>query len=242
MSWDLDDIIDAADGDDDEPRLVQVGAALRRGRPATAGCFWSTGRVFATVGAGWVRIRRRWGNVGEHPHSNELRLAVPELRAVDVACRDWARRRDAWAAFYYSSAGYPAGYGRACYYQAPGKRGERITIGTHVGALQGGEGLGGRDAFVRLKARVKFRGGIAAVAEIWRRGERFGPKDGSRIGLRYLLRPGLYLDAKREEARVWRRGGGEVFLEPGEEAFVAALLSVVRRHPGRAPGARGGRR
>jgi hypothetical protein len=140
----------------------------------------------------------------------------------------WARSRDAWAAFYHSSAGYPAGYGGGCYYQAPGKHGEHVTIGTvTLGGHRGGD-LCGRDEVVSLEKPRRPRPGVEVVAEIWRRDERFGPPDGSLVGLRYRLGPELFVDAQRMGAKVWREDG-EVFLEPDEGPFVSALLAVVGR-------------
>ena len=229
MTWDLDETLDAASADRGEPCLVEVARAHHGAGAATRCYFWSTGRICATVGSGRIRIRRRYGTIGSSRRSNTLRLDRGELGLLRAACRDWLRRRERWAAFYYSCAGFPAGFGRACYYQAPGKRGQLVTVGRFTPGGTRGEDLRGKDEVVRLPTPRWIAEGVRHVGEIWRRGERYGPAAGSLVGLRYRLGDRLTVDARREGARVWRRGGSDVHLEPDEEPFVAALLDVTRR-------------
>lgn len=65
-------------------------------------------------------------------------------------------------------------------------------------------------------------GGVHAVAEIWRRGERFGPRDGSRVGERWDLGEGLRLEVGRR-AMLVRHRRGEVLVEDDELGFLRAL-------------------
>jgi hypothetical protein len=46
------------------------------------------------------------------------------------------------------------------------------------------------------------------------------------IGLRYRITPKLYVDARRDVARIWCRNR-EVYLESGESALPAALVEVM---------------
>lgn len=226
MVWDLDDILHVAGGSRRSPQLIEVGRALNKGRPATVGYFWSNGRIGATVGAGWVKIDRRFGVQGRG-----LQLDVPTLALLAKACRTWVRQRDRWAAFFSSSGGYPPGYGgHASYYLPPGKDSARVTVG-RVGCLghdRVGEELVGRDEVVVLP-RPRRAGRLRIVAELWRRGEKHGPPEGSRVGVRFQLAEGVYLDAKRNDARAHDAHGGQVTLERGDEAFVRELLVAVRR-------------
>ena len=100
-TMDLDDLLAAAGARRDQPCLIEVGRALRA-NATTTGYFWSTGRIAATVAAEWVGIKRRLGVMGE----GDMRIDLAELRSLDVACRDWALRRDEWASFH-SYAGAP---------------------------------------------------------------------------------------------------------------------------------------
>ena len=224
MSWDLEDILEVAGGRRDRPQLIQVGHALVQGR-ATTGYFWSDGRIGATVGPGWVRIDRRRGVVGDG-----IRIDTRTLRVLVNVCSDWAHVRDGWAAFYYSSAGFPPGYGGyKCYYQAPGKSGTLTVVGRRapMSGKREGKELVGKDEVVPIAHRPV--GYPAIVAEIWRCGEQHGPAAGSLVGLRYKIDRDTYVDAHRNEARVWRKRRGVVWLEPGNESFVAALLDVVAK-------------
>ena len=231
MSWDLDDILDTAGAVRGKPQLIEVGRAIGRGHDATTGYFWSTGRIGATVGPDWVRIRRRLG-----VSTDGIKLDAETVRSLAIACRAWSRCRDQWAAFYYSGGGFPPGYGGGIsYYEAPGKHGEKIKIGG-IGCLghnKWGADLVGTEEVVPIEPRRLKPAN--AVAEIWRRGERQGPPTGSQVGLRYDLGKNVFLDARRNDARIWRRHGGDVYLEPAEESFAAALLHVMGRSTTRTP-------
>ena len=219
MSWDLFDVVEAAGATRDEPMLIEVATARARGRAPRRGFVWSTGRVIATVGDGRVRIARRLGVM-----SDGLALDLDELHALALATADWAAQRERWAAFYFSCSGYPAGCGGAYWYEPPGAA-PRQKLGTHTIGGRTGEQLVGRDELVAIAPSTTSR--APAIAEIWRRGERHGPSAGSLVGLRYRLAPGLQLDAKRDEAVVARGKDDRVYLEPGEERFVAELLDVL---------------
>lgn len=231
MGRDLADILEAAAPRQGPPQLVEVSRALTRGRVATTGYFWSSGRISATVGTHGVHVRRRSGVT-----SPGLELEAATIQRLALACREWSRRREEWAAFYDSGSGYPPGYGGgACYYQAPGRGGDRITVGRRgcLGHGQEGADLVGTEEVVAVAPQRRQR--AVVVGELWRRGERQGPEAGSLVGLRYELGAGVYFDARRRGARVWHERGGNVDFEPGEEAFVAALLEVLPK-PRRARG------
>jgi hypothetical protein len=226
---DLDDILNAAGARRDEPCLIEVGRALQADG-ATVGYFWSSGRIAATVGAGWVRLKRRLGLMGE----GDMRLDLAELHALDVACRDWARRRDEWAQFF-SHSGAPApyqGFVHVYKYQPAGKGSAAVEIGVETRGKLRGEKLCGRDAVVPMPVAIELDNDVRVEAEIWRLGERQGPSEGSLVGCRYRLGArALMVDADRWRAKLSRQGD-KVSLEAGEEAFVAAVLAVVERDGG----------
>ena len=226
---DLDDILNAAGARRDEPCLIEVGRALQA-EGATVGYFWSSGRIAATVGPGWVRLKRRLGVMGE----GDMRLDHAELRALDVACRDWARRRDEWASFF-SHSGAPApyqGFVHVYKYQPAGKASVPVEIGVETRGKLRGEKFCGRDAVMPMREAIDLGNGAIVDAEILRLGERQGPPEGSLIGRRYRVGAGaLLLDVRRQRARLTRRGD-TVGLEAGEEGFVAAVLAVVERDDG----------
>jgi hypothetical protein len=224
MLGDLDDVINAAGARGGKPCLVEVGRALHEHGTTTA-YVWSTGRITAALGPAWAQLGRRLGVVGD-----AVRLEFAELRALAVACGDWANRRDAWAAYYYSSAGYPAPHGHAWYYRPGGTGSRPVRLGEVVMGRRRGEDLCGHDEIVPQEP-VELTDGARVEAEIWRRGERQGPADGSLTGLRYRLGEVVTLDAERQDAKVVR-GRKCVNLEPGEEAFVAAVLRVAGQDGG----------
>jgi hypothetical protein len=219
-AMDLDDIINAACVRDSEPCLVEVGRALRKHATETVFA-WSSGRITATVGPGWAQLKRRLGFVGD-----AVRLDLAELRALDVACGYWTQRRDEWASFH-CYPGAPPPYGGLSYgYQPAGRASEPVRLGTEMMGKLRGERFCGSEEIVPLSDPVKLTDGVCLEAEIWRRGERHGPADGSLVGVRYRLGDTVTLDAARRSARIVR-AGEHVWLEPGEESFVAAVLGVV---------------
>jgi hypothetical protein len=218
--WDLENILGAVTGGDRTPMLVEVGRSLR-GPESTVGYFWSTGRIQVTVGRGTVRLRRILGNVGlgENGEERGLQIDARQLQCLAVACEHWARHRHGWPAFYFTTAGYPPGYGGAEYYQHPGRRGKRVQVWSASMGQRRGTQLQGRDEARRVRPAKAIADGVVITHELWRVGERHGPREGSLVGLRYRFDCDLHLDAKREDARAWRTRGGSVHLEPGEEAF-----------------------
>lgn len=82
MSLDLDDILAAAGPDRDSPCLVEV-ARVRSGPTRTVGFYWSTGRIRATVGPNWVRIKRKWGPMSDGLNSPPINFAR-SLRQVEI--------------------------------------------------------------------------------------------------------------------------------------------------------------
>ncbi len=225
-TMDHDDLLAAAGARGDEPCLIEVGRALRADGETT-GYFWSTGRIAATVGADWARLKRRLGVMGD----GDMRINLAELRALDVACGDWACRRDEWARFFsYSGAPAPyQGFVHIYSYQPAGKGSAPVKIGRETRGRLQGEKLCGRDMVVPMEQAIELANDVRIEAEIWRRGERHGPPEGSLVGMRYHLGvDALILHAHRQVAKLARREHN-VHLEAGEEAFVAAVLRVVER-------------
>lgn len=220
---DLEDVLLAAQPDRERRALVEVGRSVSAGTTATA-YFWSSGRISATVTAGGARFRRRRGTQGVHG-ANELALDLDEWRALARTCDRWVERRGDWAAFYDSSSGYPPGYGGACYYQPPGDA-PRVRIGVSGPYHREGGTLVGHEDLVHVSPR-DLGDGASVIAELWRRGERHGPDTGSQVGLRVALGARSFLDVRRPDARVWCVDGAGVYLEPGEEAFVAAVVALL---------------
>jgi hypothetical protein len=224
---DFEDLLELSSGGHGKPCLVQLGRALHKDG-ATTGYAWSSGRIGATVSKGWVRIRRRLGVMGRgNEGDNDLRLDRDELRALLVACEDWAKRRNDWAAFYSSGSGHPPGFGcSTTWYQPPGKNAKRVRLGERTFGRPRGEELLGRDELVPLVPEGKLAVSVLVEADIWRRGEKHGPAEGSLVGARYRLGGEAVFIAERGGAEVQCRGR-TVHLEPGEEEFVAALLEAT---------------
>jgi len=209
------------------PRLVELARALSdEGQPDTVGYVWSTGRITATVADREVYLRRRFGPVSVR---QPLVLDRRDLAPLARACGDWSERRDQWAAFYVSTAGYPIGYGAASYYRAPGPNAERVVVRREVlGKPSEGEDWRGHEDVVPRDVAERIDAGVELIADVWRRGERFGDPGGSLVGVCYRVGR-LHIHAHRQHARVVDSLiGGEVYLEPGEERFVAALARAAR--------------
>jgi hypothetical protein len=221
---------------DDDLEIALAGA--RRARPrehlvevmrthearARSIYYWSgSDRIYATTSRGVAHIERRYGEVGNR---RGVRLNLAKLRSVYAA---WQRERDDWAAFYTSASGLPGGFGCHYIYQPPGAKAEYVILGTRMMGHLRGDDLVGTDEIVHAPKPVQVARGAFAVAEIWRRGERRGPKAGSLVGVRYDIGSGLVFDARRESARVADRNDDEVFLEEDETPFVRALVRVLTR-------------
>ncbi len=76
---------------------------------------------------------------------------------------------------------------------------------------------------------VEVADGVHVVAELWQRGERYGPVEGSRIGVQYQFGPDLFLQARRCSARAYRTDRSDVFLERGDEVFLRLLVGRLAR-------------
>lgn len=222
VTMNLDDIISATCASQSSPCLVELARAVgAEGEPDSVGYAWSTGRITASVTERRVHLRRRFGPISPR---GALVIDRSDLGALARACRVWSERRDQWSAFYASAAGYPIGFGSAWYYRAPGRDSARVVVGRKVvGNRQEGETWQGRDEVVPLDAREHVDEGVERVADVWRRGERFGDPAGALVGQRYRLGR-VHVDARRLHAHVVdTRSAVEVYLEPGEEHFIAAL-------------------
>jgi hypothetical protein len=222
----LEEIIEVTCASSSAPTLVEIGRALRDGRPESVGYVWSTGRITAAVDDDGVRLHRR---LGARSRRREPRFTPAELRALARASADWAGVRTEWAAFYESRAGYPAGYGAATYFLAPGE-GDRVVVGREVrGRVREGERLRGYDEIVPLAEKRSIDAEVSVIANIWRRGERFGDPAGSLVGCCYSFGRVQVHAYRRHACLVDSFDGAEVYLEPSEEAFVAALVAAVDR-------------
>jgi hypothetical protein len=203
-------------------RLLEVGRELSKGRAVRRLFLWSTGRIGASFAAGRVTLAREYGDVGD----GSLALTLAEFRALDRACRDWERRRDSWAAFWESCAGYPIGYGAGRYFQRPGPRAREERIGRWC-RDEGNTGYTFKGKDVRRPPAAPLPRGVGIDAEIWRLGEKFGKPKGERVGVVYRLGPGCRLEARRPEAMLFQ-GRRRIGLEPhDEERFVQELLAAV---------------
>lgn len=181
------------------------------------------GRIGAAVGGGRAALARHLGYVGD----GRIELSRSELKALDAACRDWARRRDGWAAFWESCAGYPGGYGSAWCFQAPGPESPRVKVGSWCYGRKTGEPFRGKDVVVPRPRPLRGVGGIPIVATIRHVGERFGRSEGEEVGVVYRLSPAARLEARRHDA-VLVRAGRRMGLEPGDdEDFIRGLLKAM---------------
>lgn len=222
---DIEDALEGARRARPKEHLVEV-MRTHGGRPRSL-YFWSgSDRIFATVSGGIADIERRYGEGGGQ---RGIRLDLAKLRAAHEACRRWQKMRHEWAAFYTSAKGLPGGFGCHYIYQPPGAKKDLVILGTSMMGRLRGKTLVGDDVVVVLPKPARVSRGAVAIAEIWRRGERHGPKAGSLVGVRYDIGGGLVFDARRESARIADAKGQEVFLEEDETPFIRALVGVLAR-------------
>lgn len=205
------------------PGLVEMGRVPARGGTGRRIFLAPNGRIGAAVGGGRVALARHLGHVGD----GKIELSRSELKALDAACWDWARRRVGWAAFWESCAGYPGGYGSAWYFQPPGRESPRVKVGSRCYGRETGEPFRGKDVVVARPRPLRGVGGIPIVATIYRVGERSGRPEGEEVGVVYRLSPAARLEARRHDA-VLVRAGRRMGLEPGDdEDFIRGLLKVM---------------
>lgn len=194
------------------PALIEVARTRRGGRIDRTVYAWSTGRIIAVVGAEGVTLERRRGvNCG-----GSLAVEWRDLESLANVVDDWSARRASWSAFYVSTAGYPAGFGGAAYYQRAGADGVPIVIGRELfGRPREGEWLRGREE-VRPIASPECIDAMTEIdAQIWRLGEHHGNASGEIVGCVYTL-PTLRAFAYRHHLRVAARDSSEVHIETSE--------------------------
>lgn len=197
------------------------GAEIR-----TYTCGWD--RIAARVGAEGIELERKLGVM-----CPGLAVALPELELLVGFLRWWEQHQIRWAAFYWTGAGHPPGWGGAtAFYQPPGGAPQVRVAMKVMGKLQG-DGFTGRDVHVRVEPAERVAGGAEQEARVVRRGERLGDPAREEVGGVYRL-GGLRLEADRNSVTV-KRGRRWIDIEPEESLFLERLLAVERRRESPAP-------
>jgi len=151
------------------------------------------GRIRVAARRSRVTLDRRYGLQGS------IRVTWKEIAALLPVLRHWERHREEWAAFHYSSSGYPAPFGYAWYYIAPGKCEKCEGLGLKVGSTSGGRRFTGRDEQVRLSKPRLAAPGIRVLGENWHVGEKAVkvPAERMLVGEVYEVTSALVFDAER---------------------------------------------
>lgn len=201
--------------------LIEVGQTVAENGDEIRIVDWSEGALAVAVGPGWVELRRVYGvKVG----NSRLRVNATELRAFRATFLDFRGRAPELAEFF--SVGQP--YILHRYYRPPGKDGKPVKIGERrVNTWMFGAPSGVLD-IVDLSEPIAIADQVSIVGEIWVRGEQHGPPEGSQIGLRYQVGPGISLDCDRSVARVFR--GEDAISFCYETALIDALLEVLEEN------------
>jgi hypothetical protein len=176
-------------------------------------------RIVARVGVDRVELARKVGVV-----CPGLAVTLAELQPLVAFLRWWHRHRSRWAAFYWSGAGYPPGFGSAAYYQPRGGA-PRLRVATRLMGKLDGEDFTGADVRERAIASRPVAGAAGLEARVIRRGERFGDPAGEPVGALYRCGR-LRLEANRNSVTV-RRGKQWVQLEPQDGVFLERLIAVT---------------
>src|SRR5258706_10181061 len=94
-------------------------------------CGWD--RIAARVSAEHVELERRFGLI-----CPGLTLAFAELEPLVVFLRWWHRHRTRWAAFYWTGAGHPPGWGGGTAWYQPRGAAPAVRVATKaIGKLHG---------------------------------------------------------------------------------------------------------
>ena len=224
MGVGFEDALDAVVGANSGPCLVTLGTACREDGSRTTGFSDSNGRLRATANGTKVRLVRSLGVLSSGAN---LTLSHAEFATFADACRVWEQQRNDWAEFAHVPAGCP-GFAMSYRfeYRPPGANSKSVDIGRRggMGPPRGDTFVGKPEETVALDVPVEVADGVHVVAEIWQRGERYGPVEGSLVGVRYQFGPDLFLQARRCSARAYRTDRSDVFLERRDEVFVRLLV------------------
>lgn len=210
---------------DDEPHLRVLSTRNGRLREVLIS---SDGRLQAVIAEPGVTISRRFGDVTP---PNSIALDLRSLRALQRACSHWAKTRDAWHAYFESSAGHPpGGFSRSVYFQLPGAESRPQKLGEWAFGKLHGQGLRGRPEVRPLATPIQVARGVLVTANVcWRAGVFLWFS--TLFGVEYTLRDCIVMAAHRHQATLAAEGQS-VVLEAGEEGFIRLLterLSGNRR-------------
>ncbi len=168
-----------------------------------------------------VKLERNFGVV-----CPGIDVELTELGPLVVFLRWWRRHRTRWAAFYWTGAGHPPGWGGATAWYQPRGSAPSIRVAMKaMGKLKGND-FTGRNVRVRVDPPERIAGVADLDARVVRRGERLGDPDGEEVGGVYRCGD-FRIEADRNSATV-RRGKRWIEIDPGEHAFLERLLIVER--------------
>ncbi len=176
-------------------------------------------RIAARVGAKRVELKRKHGVM-----CPGLELALGDLEPLIALLRWWKQHRTRWAAFYWTGAGHPPGWGgETAFYQPPG-RAPKLRVAMKVRGKLEGENLTGRNVRVRAVPPKRVAGVADLVQRVVRRGERLGDPAGEEVGGVYRCGE-LRVEADRNSVTV-KRGRRWLAIEPNEHLFLERLAAV----------------
>jgi hypothetical protein len=184
---------------------------------------YSNGRIGAEIKKDKATLRRKRGFIGE----GEVILKLKELRILDSLCKHWVKNRSCWAAFFSSSAGYPAGLGGAWYYQAPGEYSKPIKIGSRIMSSKEGEEFSGQDTERLLPKPITLSGGAIYFADLWRIGEKQGNPNGELTGQAYRIGKNITVYARRDNLRIEKKDGSTAIEAGPEDEFLHELIMFM---------------
>ena len=185
-------------------------------------------RIEATIHKNKISIKRRFGIVGE---GGPVNLNLEELAALDSICELWKNKREEWAAFYSSSAGYV--FGGAWYYVPKGRDSfpeQRITVGQKFSFENKihGEEFKGYDEERLLNKPVSLPNNAWITSEIWRVGERFGDKNGEQVGITCQTN-NLCVKVKRMALYLHSEKDWTTLEHDDEEEFIHDLVLLAKK-------------
>ena len=175
-------------------------------------------RFVVTLGDDWIGVNQREGYEGESPYYVILSYTDPER--IQMVFNVWQQDRSTWAEFQSVRDGYPSGLIRDHYIppEGGGPFTERVVVRNTKGPQKHGRSNAfvGKDEFRQFETSRAHPSGLEVMGEHWRVGECHGPQNGSLIGLRFRIRPGLVVDTKRLQLEIIQEGGGSIILTEDE--------------------------
>ncbi len=177
---------------------------VRQGKITELIVTWSNGRIGATVTRKSLTIKRIYGRIGK----GDVTLSLPRLVAFDTLCAEWADIRNSWAAYFGSSAGYPAGCAGAWYFQPAGIATKPTKVGVqHFGHVDEGERFTGTEDERDVEKTLAENSLFVHTKNVYRVGEKWGNSNGELVGAVYEIPDEIRIEARRHELKICTQTG-----------------------------------